>query len=84
RTRLYSAVDAGAAMSTLLIEAVARGLIAHPMAGFDGPAAVEAVQLADGLHPLVMIAVGRLGEEADVAPEIVERDKQPRHRLPLD
>ncbi|PRC44012.1 nitroreductase, partial [Mycobacterium sp. ITM-2017-0098] len=36
RTRLYSAVDAGAAMSTLLIEAVARGLIAHPMAGFDG------------------------------------------------
>ncbi|PRC48955.1 nitroreductase, partial [Mycobacterium sp. ITM-2017-0098] len=41
-------------------------------------------QLADGLHPLVMIAVGRLGEEADVAPEIVERDKQPRHRLPLD
>lgn len=83
RTKLYAAVDAGAAMSNLLIEAVARGLIGHPMAGFDGPGAVEAFQLPDGLHPLVMIAVGKLDDHADVAPEIAERDDQPRHRLPL-
>ena len=35
RTALYSGVDAGAAMANLAIEAVSRGLIAHPMAGFD-------------------------------------------------
>lgn len=84
RTKLYSAVDAGAAMSNLLIEAVARGLIGHPMAGFDGSGAVEAFQLPATLHPLVMIAVGRLDDHADVPPEIAERDKQPRHRLPLN
>ncbi len=84
RTKLYSAVDAGAAMSNLLVEAVARGLIAHPMAGFDGPGAAEAFGLPDGLRPLVVIAVGRLGDYAAVAPEIAERDNEPRHRLPLD
>jgi nitroreductase len=83
RTKLYSAVDAGAAMGNLLIEAVARGLVGHPMAGFDGPGAVSAFQLPDGLHPLVMVAVGRLGDHADVPPEIAERDNQPRQRLPL-
>ena len=36
------------------------------------------------LHPLVMIATGRLGDYADVAPEIAERDSRTRHRLPLD
>lgn len=84
RTKLYSAVDAGAAMSNLLIEAVARGLVGHPMAGFDGQGAVEAFRLPDGLHPLVVVAVGTLGDHADVPPEIVERDNQPRHRLPLE
>ena len=35
-------VDAGAAMAGLIIEAVARGLIAHPMAGFDVDGARQA------------------------------------------
>lgn len=83
RTRLYAAVDAGAAMANITIEAVSRGLIAHPMAGFDAAGAAEAFALPAGLRPLVVIAVGRLGDYPDVAPEIAERDHQPRHRLPL-
>ena len=35
RTARYAAVDAGAAIAQLTIEAVSRGLIAHPMAGFN-------------------------------------------------
>lgn len=81
RTKLYSTVDAGSAMANLLIEAVSRGLIAHPMAGFDVPGASRAFDLADPLHPVVMIAVGRLAEHA--TQEIAERDARPRERLPL-
>ncbi|ORV87932.1 nitroreductase family protein [Mycolicibacterium iranicum] len=81
RTKLYSTVDAGSAMANLLIEAVSRGLIAHPMAGFDVPGASRAFDLADTLHPVVMIAVGRLAEHA--TQEIAERDARPRERLPL-
>ncbi|MDA2889911.1 nitroreductase family protein [Mycolicibacterium sp. BiH015] len=83
RTKLYSTVDAGSAMANLLIEAVSRGLIAHPMAGFDVPGAAETFRLPDTLHPVVMIAVGRLGDYANLTPEIAERDARPRERLPL-
>lgn len=83
RTRLYSAVDAGAAMANLTIEAVSRGLIAHPMAGFDPKGTAEAFGLPEELRPLMVIAVGRLGDYSDVAVEIAERDHRPRDRLPL-
>ena len=83
RTRLYSAVDAGAAMANLTIEAVSRGLIAHPMAGFDPGGTSEAFGLADGLRPVMVIAVGRLGDYADATDEIAERDRRPRERLPV-
>ncbi|BBY74983.1 nitroreductase [Mycolicibacterium parafortuitum] len=84
RTKLYSSVDAGAAMTNLIIEAVSRGLIAHPMAGFDVAGAAAAFGLPDTLHPLVMVALGRLADSADVDAEIAERDARPRERLPLD
>ena len=84
KTARYSAVDAGAAMANLSIEAVARGLIVHPMAGFYPDQAIEAFGLPDGLAPLVVIAVGRLGDYSEVDPEIAERDQRPRERLPLN
>ncbi|OAN36397.1 nitroreductase family protein [Mycolicibacterium iranicum] len=83
RTKLYSAVDAGSALANMLIEAVSRGLIAHPMAGFDVPGAAAAFGLPATLHPIVTVAVGRLGDYADISPEIAERDARPRERLPL-
>ena len=84
RTALYSAVDAGAAMANLSVEAVARGLIVHPMAGFDVDGARTAFDLPDGLRPLAVVAVGSQGDYARVAPEIAERDGRPRERLPLE
>jgi nitroreductase len=84
KTALYSRVDAGAAMANLTTEAVSRGLVAHPMAGFDADGAVRAFALAAGLRPLTIIAVGTLGDYAQVSPEIAERDGRPRQRLPLD
>jgi nitroreductase len=83
KTALYSGVDAGAAMANLAVEAGARGLVTHPMAGFDADGAVSAFALPSGLRPLMVIAVGHLGHSAAVDPEIAERDRMPRERLPL-
>ncbi len=84
RTALYSGVDAGAAMASLIIEAVSRGLIAHPMAGFAVDGARQAFALDAGLRPLMIIAVGTLADYAQVSDEIAERDRRPRDRLPLE
>ncbi|MCV7214221.1 nitroreductase family protein [Mycobacterium crocinum] len=84
RTALYSAVDAGAAIANLSVEAVAEGLIVHPMAGFDVDGARAAFDLPDGVRPLAVVAVGALGDYAQVTPEIAERDGRPRERLPLE
>ena len=83
-TALYSAVDGGSAMANLSVEAVARGLISHPMAGFDVEGARAAFDIPAGVRPLMVIAVGSLGDYATAGPEIAERDGLPRERLPLD
>lgn len=84
RTARYAAVDAGAAIAALSIEAVSRGLIAHPMAGFATCGARRAFDLPAGLRPLAVIAVGSLGDYAQADAAVVERDSLPRERLPLD
>jgi nitroreductase len=83
RTALYCAVDAGAAIAQLTMEAVSRSLIAHPMAGFDVEGAREAFAIPAEVRPLAVIAVGVLGDYEEAPPEIVERDSLPRARLPL-
>ncbi|GFG53964.1 nitroreductase [Mycolicibacterium agri] len=84
RTARYAAVDAGAAIAQLSIEAVSRGLIAHPMAGFNADGAVEAFGIPAGVRPVAVVAVGSLGDYDNAPQEIVERDARGRQRLPLE
>jgi nitroreductase len=84
RTARYAAVDAGAAMAQLTIEAVSRGLIAHPMAGFNVEAAREVFGIPAGVQPIAVVALGSLGDYDNAPHEIVERDAPGRQRLPLD
>ena len=84
RTARYAAVDAGAAIAQLTIEAVSRGLIAHPMAGFNADGAREVFCIPAGVQPIAVVAVGALGDYSAVDPAILERDAQGRQRLPLD
>lgn len=83
-TALYSAVDGGAAAANLAIEAVSRGLVTHPMAGFDADGARTAFGIPDSVRPLMVIAVGTLADPATVDAEIAERDRAPRERKPLE
>jgi nitroreductase len=84
RTAVYAAVDAGAAIAQLTIEAVSRGLIAHPMAGFNPDAARVAFGIPEGVRPLAVVAVGSLGDYSQAPPEVIERDALSRQRLPLE
>ena len=84
RTARYAAVDAGAAIAQLTIEAVSRGLVAHPMAGFDADGAREVFAIPAGVRPIAVVAVGALGDYGNAPPEIIERDAQGRQRLPLE
>ena len=84
KTAMYSLVDAGAAIANASVEAVARGLVAHAMAGFDAAAASAAFGIPAGVRPVAVLAVGSLGDYATADESIVERDGRPRERLPLE
>jgi nitroreductase len=84
KTALYSGVDAGAAAANLSIEAVSRGLISHPMAGFDVDGSRTAFEIPPDVLPLMVIAVGSAGDYSQTSDEIAERDALPRQRRPLD
>lgn len=84
RTAVYAAVDAGAAIAQLTMEAVSRGLIAHPMAGFNADGSREVFAIPPGVRPIAVVAVGSLGDYDKAPPEIIERDARGRDRLPLD
>jgi nitroreductase len=82
-TALYSAVDAGAAEANLITEAVSRGLVCHPMAGFDTEGSRAAFDIPPHVRPLMIIAVGSLADYGQVSDDIAERDALPRARKPL-
>jgi hypothetical protein len=63
---------------------VSRGLVAHPMAGFDADALPRGVRHARGRAPVAVVAVGSLGDYDNAPQEIVERDAKGRQRLPLE
>lgn len=80
----YAEYGVGLAAENLVLQAVAEGLTAHQMAGFDRDEVRRAFDVPTEVEPLVAIAVGReadpevLGESRDV-----ERERAPRTRLPL-
>jgi nitroreductase len=84
KTKLYAGVDTGAAIAQLTIEAFSRGLVAHPMAGFDAAGARTVFGLPDEVRPFAVVAVGSLGDYASVDPAVIERDARGRQRLPLE
>lgn len=79
----YALFDAGLAVAQLSLQAVAEGLVSHPMSGFDPEAARGAFAVPGEFTPVVVVALGRLraGEHPD--PEIAARDRTPRPRPDL-
>jgi nitroreductase len=80
----YAEYGLGLAGQNLVLQAVAEGLVAHQMAGFDADAVRREFAVPEEAVPRVAIAVGVqgapdvLGQERDI-----ERERSPRRRLPL-
>ncbi|WP_199429946.1 nitroreductase family protein [Qaidamihabitans albus] len=81
----YAEYGLGLAGQNLVLQAVAEGLVAHQMAGFDPDAVRREFTVPAGVRPAIAIAVGVLG-----APEVlgdergIARETAGRKRLPLE
>jgi len=79
----HSQHDVGLASENLVLQAVALGLVAHQMAGFDSAKAKESFGIPEGFTPMAMIAIGYAGSIEDLPEEVREREVAPRSRKPL-
>ena len=75
--------DVGLATAQLCLQALALGLGAHPMAGFDRERARAAVGLPGGWEPVAVIALGYPGDPEDLPESLAARERAPRARRPL-
>jgi len=72
--------DVGAATAQIAIEASARGLQAHGMAGYDADAARVALHIPEGHEPAAAWALGFPGDAASLPEGLAERETAPRAR----
>jgi nitroreductase len=73
----------GLAAENLVLQAVAEGLVAHQMAGFDKERAAEVFGLPSSVRPQVVIALGQLGSPSLLDESRRAKEEAPRRRLPL-
>ena len=80
----FAEYGVGLASQNLVLQAVAEGLVAHQMAGFDAAAAHAEFALPEYARPLVAIAVG-VRTDAEVLGDErgIQREHAPRSRLDL-
>jgi nitroreductase len=72
--------DLGLASGSLTIEATARGLFVHQMAGIHPDKARELYHIPEGVQPLTGLAIGYAADPATLPDPIRERDTSPRSR----
>ena len=75
--------DLGAASACLTIEAAARGLNVHQMAGVDIEKAHETVGAPEDFEVVTALAIGYPGAPGEGDPALREKDATPRGRKPL-
>jgi nitroreductase len=75
--------DLGLAAANLVLEATARGLAVHQMAGIIPEKAREIYSIPEGHEPLTALAIGYAGDPADLPGELRVRDgaRRPRKLL---
>ena len=75
--------DVGAASLQLSLEATARGLVVHQMAGFDPETAKEVYDIPEGWEPIAAMAIGYPGDASSLPEPYQTREKAPRTRKPI-
>jgi nitroreductase len=75
--------DLGAATALLSMEATARGLAVHQMAGFDPEKARQVFGIPSGWEALAALAIGYPGDPASLPQPLKDREMAPRTRKPI-
>ncbi|MBI5197882.1 MAG: nitroreductase family protein [Nitrospirae bacterium] len=75
--------DLGLAVGNLLLEATARGLFVHQMAGILPDKAREVYGVPEGYEVTTGMAIGYRGDPVGLPDRLRERDLTPRQRKPL-
>jgi len=75
--------DTGAASALLSVEATARGLAVHQMAGFDQEKARQVFGIPAGWEPIAALAIGYPGDPASLPQPLKDRELAPRTRKPI-
>lgn len=75
--------DTGAATAMLSVEATARGLAVHQMAGFDHAKAKKVFEIPEDCEPIAAIAIGYPGDPNSLPEKLRDREVAPRTRKPL-
>ena len=73
----------GAATMSYQLQAVEEGLVAHPIAGFNAPAAKELLGVPEGAVLEVLVVLGFPGDVAGLNEKHLESEKGPRIRKPI-
>ena len=76
--------DLGLAAATLTLEATARGISVHQMAGILPDKAKEVFDIPDGFVAVTALAMGYAGDPDNAPAQLGERDRNPRTRRPQD
>jgi nitroreductase len=72
--------DTGAATALLSVEATARGLAVHQMAGFDHAKAKQVFEIPGDCEPVAAIAIGYPGDPESLNQKLRDREVAPRTR----
>jgi len=75
--------DTGAATALLSVEATARGLVVHQMAGFDPQKARQSFAIPEEWDAIAALAIGFPGDPDSLPPKLKDRELAPRTRKPI-
>ena len=82
--RPWAVYDTGQAVAHLSVQAQHEGLVLHQIGGFDRDRVAALLALPAEVTPLVVVALGRRSESAELTETLAAREQAPRERLPLD
>lgn len=77
------AYDVGAVSAYMTMQLTEEGLFSHQMVGFSPEKAREIFGIPEGFDPLVVIAIGYLGDHDTLPEDMAARETQERTRKPL-
>ncbi len=84
KERLYYMFDTGMACQNLILNAVSKGLTAHPVAGFSPEAVREALKIPEDFEVVTLINIGKKSNDLSSLSDWQKQQEEKRpDRLPL-